>query len=73
MIRNIVFICLIAVVLVFVIQNTQVVEFRFLVWTISLSRALMLFGSLAIGVVAGWLLRVPKQKNEQAGQSKRKK
>ncbi|MGB5747035.1 MAG: LapA family protein [Desulfobacterales bacterium] len=73
MIRNIVFICLIAVVLVFVIQNTQVVEFRFLVWTISLSRALMLFGALAIGVVAGWLLRVPKQKNEQQGKGKRKK
>ena len=73
MIRNIVFISLIAVVLVFVVQNTQVVEFRFLVWTISLSRALMLFGALAIGVVAGWLLRVPKQKNEQQGKGKRKK
>ena len=73
MMKNIVFICLIAVVLVFVVQNTQVVEFRFLVWTISLSRALMLFGALAIGVVAGWLLRVPKQKNEQQGKSKRKK
>jgi len=73
MIRNIVFIALIAVVLVFVVQNTQVVEFRFLVWTISLSRALMLFGALAIGVVAGWLLRVPKQKNEQQGKGKRKK
>ena len=73
MIRNIVFICLIAVVLVFVIQNTQVVEFRFLAWTISMSRALMLFGALAIGVVAGWLLRVPKQKHEQQGKGKREK
>lgn len=73
MLRNGVFICLIAVVLVFVIQNTQVVEFRFLVWTIALSRALMLFGALAIGVVAGWLLRVPKQKNEQQGKGKRNK
>jgi len=33
----------------------------------------MLFGALAIGVVAGWLLRVPKQKNEQQGKGKRKK
>ena len=73
MIRNILFACLIVFVLIFVVQNTQVVEFRFLVWTISLSRALMLFGALAIGVVAGWLLRVPKQKKEQEGQSKRKK
>ena len=73
MIRNILFACLIVFVLIFVVQNTQVVEFRFLFWTISLSRALMLFGALAIGVVAGWLLRVPKQKKEQEGQSKRKK
>lgn len=73
MIRNILFVCLIVFILIFVVQNTQVVEFRFLVWTISLSRALMLFGALAIGVVAGWLLRVPKQKKEQEGQSKRKK
>jgi uncharacterized integral membrane protein len=73
MIKNIIFVCLIAFVLIFVVQNTQVVEFRFLVWTISLSRALMLFGALAVGVVAGWLLRMPKQKKEQQGQSKRKK
>ena len=73
MLRNIMFIALIAVVLIFVVQNTQVVEFRFLAWTISMSRALMLFGDLAIGVVAGWLLRVPKQKNEQQGKGKRKK
>ena len=70
MIRNLVFICLMAVVLIFVIQNTQVVEFRFLVWTISISRALMLFGTLAIGFVAGWLLTLPKGKKEQ--QDKRK-
>jgi uncharacterized integral membrane protein len=73
MIKNIIFVCLIVFVLIFVVQNTQVVEFRFLVWTISLSRALMLFGALAVGVVAGWLLRMPKQKKEQQGQSKRKK
>ena len=73
MIKNIIFVCLIVFVLIFVVQNTQVVEFRFLVWTISLSRALMLFGALAVGVVAGWLLRMPKQKKEQQGQSKREK
>ena len=62
MIRNIIFVCLIVFVLVFVVQNTQVVEFRFLAWTISMSRALMLFGALAIGVVAGWVLKSPKAK-----------
>jgi uncharacterized integral membrane protein len=73
MIRNILFICLILIVLITVFQNTQVVEFRFIVWTISLSRALMLFGTLAAGFMAGWLLRVPKQRKEQKGQNKIKK
>ena len=62
MLRNILFIGLIALVLIFVVQNTQVVEFRFIVWTISISRALMLFGTLAIGVLAGWILKSPKSK-----------
>ena len=65
MIRNVIFICLIAIVLTFVVQNTQVVEFRFLVWTISMSRALMLFGTLSFGFIAGWLLTLPKRKNER--------
>ena len=60
MLRNILFIGLIALVLIFVVQNTQVVEFKFLVWTMSVSRALMLFGALAVGVIAGWILKSPK-------------
>lgn len=73
MVRTIIFICLIVFVLIFVVQNTQVVDFRFLVWTISMSRALMLFGTLAIGFIAGWLLTLPKGKKEQQGQSKIRK
>jgi putative membrane protein len=61
MFRNIIFIFLIGVVVIFVLQNTQVVEVRFLFWTVSMSRALMLFGTLAIGLVGGWLMKVPKR------------
>lgn len=61
MVRNIIFIFLIGVVVIFVLQNTQVVEVRFLFWTVSMSRALMLFGTLAIGLVGGWLMKVPKR------------
>ena len=71
MIRNVIFVCLVIFVLIFVVQNTQVVEFQFLIWSISLSRALMLFGALAIGIAAGWLLRVPKQNKEQPKKKKR--
>ena len=71
MVRNLIFVCLIAFVLIFVVQTTQVVECRFLVWMVSMSRALMLFGALAIGFVAGLLLRRPKKKKEQQGQGQR--
>lgn len=73
MIRNIIFVCLIVFTLIFVVQNTQVVEFRFLVWTISISRALMLFGTLAIGFIAGCLFTLPKGKKEQQNERKGRK
>jgi uncharacterized integral membrane protein len=62
MIRNILFVLLIGAVLVFVVQNTQVVDVRFLFWTLSMSRALILLITLAIGLVGGWLLTVPKRR-----------
>jgi uncharacterized integral membrane protein len=60
--KTIVFAILAALILLFVIQNTQVVETRFLVWTISMSRSLLLLGTFIIGVIAGWLLRRPRHR-----------
>jgi putative membrane protein len=60
--KTIVFVILAVLVLLFVIQNTQVVETRFLVWTISMSRSLLLLGTFIIGVIAGWLMRRPKRR-----------
>ena len=71
MFRNTLFIILIAVVLIFVIQNTQIVEFRFLVWAFPISRALMLFGTLAVGIIAGWLLAFPKRRQQQKNKAKK--
>ena len=62
MIRNIIFAILVVLVFIFVLQNTQVVEVKFLIWQVSMSRALILFGTLAIGFIAGWLLKMPKRK-----------
>ena len=62
MIRNILFAVLIILVIIFVIQNTQVVEVKFLAWQVNMSRALTLFGTLAIGIIAGWLIKIPKRK-----------
>ena len=47
---------LIALVTVFVFQNTTVVEIQFLWWSLAMSRALMIFLVLAVGLVAGALL-----------------
>jgi len=60
--KTIVFVILAVLILLFVIQNTQVVETKFLVWTISMSRSLLLLGTFIVGVIAGWLLRRPKRR-----------
>ena len=44
-------------VLLFIIQNFQVTELRFLVWRIALPHALLLILVLAAGILIGWVLR----------------
>lgn len=44
------------VVVVFAIQNAEPVQFRFLIWSFALSRALMMFILLAIGMLLGWMM-----------------
>ncbi len=48
---------LIGLAVLFVVQNAAVVDIRLLFWTVSMSRALMIFFLLAIGIIIGWLLR----------------
>jgi len=43
-------------VVVFAIQNAEPVQFRFLIWSFALSRALMMFILLAIGMLLGWMM-----------------
>jgi putative membrane protein len=62
MAKHIITLILIALVVVFVIQNIQTVEVRFLVWTVSMSRALMILLTLLIGIVVGWLVGRPRHK-----------
>ena len=40
----------------FIIQNVTVVDVRFLIWSIQMSRALLMFFLLAAGIVIGWFL-----------------
>jgi len=40
----------------FIIQNVTIVELKFLFWTLSISRALLMFLVLSMGIILGWLL-----------------
>jgi uncharacterized integral membrane protein len=55
MIGNIVAGILVALVLIFVFQNTKIVEVEFLAWKVSTSRALVLLVTFLIGAVSGLL------------------
>ncbi|PIP02466.1 MAG: DUF1049 domain-containing protein [Zetaproteobacteria bacterium CG12_big_fil_rev_8_21_14_0_65_54_13] len=48
---------LIALAVIFIVQNTDVVALRVLFWEIDMSRSLMFLFLLLIGMVAGWFLR----------------
>ncbi len=44
-------------VLLFILQNIQVTELRFLMWRIAMPHALLLIFVLAAGILIGWVLR----------------
>jgi lipopolysaccharide assembly protein A len=47
---------LIGLVVLFITQNVTPVDVTFLFWTISMSRALLIFFVLSIGIGIGWFL-----------------
>jgi uncharacterized integral membrane protein len=48
---------LIFLIVLFAAQNYKVVELRFLFWTLSMSRVLLLALVFVVGGVCGWLLK----------------
>lgn len=48
---------LIALAAIFIVQNVEVVELRFLFWTLAMSRALLFVFLVLVGIAVGWLLR----------------
>ena len=40
----------------FIVQNVTVVEVKFLLWSVEMSRALLMFFLLAVGIAIGWFL-----------------
>lgn len=51
---------------VFVIQNAQVVEVRFLFWGTQASRALVLVGTFFLGIIVGWFTSWFRKKEKPA-------
>ena len=47
---------LLGLVAVVALQNAEIVTVKFLLWQFSLPRALMLLGSLGVGVILGMLV-----------------
>ena len=57
------------IALVFIVQNVPAVDVTFLLWTVSMSRALLIIITLAIGFLLGWFLHgyysyIQRQKSE---------
>ena len=55
--RLILSLALIAVIVVFSIQNAEELQVRFLFWSLTTRRVFVLFGVLAIGIILGWIMR----------------
>ena len=47
---------LVALASIFIVQNAEVVELRFLFWKVAMSRALMFVFLMLAGIAVGWLL-----------------
>lgn len=54
--KLIVGIILAGMAVLFIFQNVMPVELTFLFWTLSMSRALLMFLILSVGIILGWLL-----------------
>jgi putative membrane protein len=46
---------LLLLLVIFSVQNYEMVQVRFLLWSFTTSRALVIFGTLVIGMIIGWL------------------
>ncbi len=57
-----------ALVVIFIIQNVAVVDIKFLFWKLSMSRSLMMFFLIIVGMIIGWFLKgasVCRKKGDQ--------
>ncbi len=56
---------LVALAVLFIIQNVAIVEIQFLFWSIRMSRSLLVLVLLAIGAAMGWILSGYVKRNKK--------
>jgi len=56
--RDIILVLLIVLVLIFVLQNTQIIEVKVLFWKLSISRVILIVLALVVGFILGRLSRI---------------
>ena len=67
--KRIVLFIIAAPVLLFIVQNIQVAEVRFLIWHIAMPQALLILLIFVSGFLIGWILRAVLA--DSAGQTRR--
>ena len=50
-----------SLIVLFTLQNAEIVELRLFLWKLSMPRALMIFLVLVVGIVLGWILNELKR------------
>jgi len=53
--RWIIILALMLFLVIFTVQNYEVVRVQFLLWSFETSRAIVIFGTLLIGILVGWI------------------
>ncbi len=63
--KKIISLVLAALTILFILQNIAVINISFLFWTFFISRSVLIFLVLLIGIVIGWLLRSNPKRNAE--------
>jgi uncharacterized integral membrane protein len=64
--KRIIFLVLGLLFATFIIQNSDVVQVRFLFWGTQASRALILLGAFILGIIVGWVSGRVTKKGESS-------
>jgi len=59
--RTFVSLFFVVIIVVFSLQNSEVIDVKFFIWKLSISRVLVILGSFVIGIVVGILMSMKKR------------